>query len=104
MVDRSQADTKSSEALPRIQWPELKENSSNLKHCGDAVSLATVDAHFRQSVMMIKNKQQTKKPTILETWLCHDRLCDGDKWPSLSEIGTKTMMVVEALGTVPGTT
>lgn len=53
MVDRNQADTKSSEALARILWPELKENSSSFKHCGDAVSLETVDAHFRQSVMMI---------------------------------------------------
>ena len=62
MVDRSQADTKSSEALPRIQWPELKENSSNLKHCGDAVSLATVDAHFRQCDDDKKtNNKQTNK-------------------------------------------
>lgn len=41
---------------------------------------------------------------MLETWLCPHRLCDRDKWPSLSELDTKTMMAVEAPGTVHRTT
>ena len=60
MVDRSLADSKSSEALAGILWPELKESSFSLKHCGGAVSLAMVDAHFRQSVMTIKINKQIK--------------------------------------------
>lgn len=45
-------------------------------------------------------KQNKQKTSILETWLCPDRLCDGNKWLSLSEMDTKTVMVVKAPGIV----